>query len=56
MSPFALFAIEAFELFCPFASVGEGQIREALRAAVELERDVEFLSPEELEELFRRDA
>ncbi len=56
VSPFALFAIEAFAQFCPLAFVGEGQIREALRTAVELERDVEFLSPLELEELFRRDA
>ncbi len=49
VSPFALFAIESFALFCPLASVGEGQIREALRAAVEMERDVKFLSAEELE-------
>lgn len=52
ISAFGLFAYEAFCLFfCPYVAAGEGQIREALRDAVALERDYEILPEDELDEL-----
>ena len=38
--------------FVPYLPAGEGQMREALRGAVATARDVPFLTPKELKELF----
>lgn len=56
VSPFGLFAYEAFHQFYPGKPVPEGSIRSAIQQAVRFERESETIPDEELDEFFSDDA
>ena len=51
VSPFAMFAYEAFSLVYKSTSVPEGSFQSAIREVVEFERETEPMSDEELDKL-----